>query len=219
MSTEEKAPVPTGKEFEAASAALASKQALVAMGDVGQEAVTSATNETPEVTAAIHEQLAKPDHVKLIQTLKSVEHLLRKDYPYPERITVPVSRGTVIHQDFRRKVAPIPNHIAFPRPALVNGKAIQLGSVKVPAVTDEAGHVVAKAQELPIYVAAGPDGKPLRDSKGDFVVIDPQNGAIRQRVRGKGIAAKRNWWVVKWRLLVQWWRSLRFDFKIVKRAK
>jgi hypothetical protein len=191
-------------------------------GEVGQEAVTSATVENPVVSAVIEERM-KADGVPvttemLVATIKRIENELRKGYPDPERITVPVSSRTTIHHDFTRSVPPLPNHLMFPHPALVNGKAIQVGSVKVPAVLDEEGNELKAVQKLPIYVAAAPDGSPLRDSKGDFVVIDPQNGAIRQRVRGKGLVPKRSWWKMTKARIKAWWKSFKFDFKFIKKV-
>jgi len=194
-------------------------------GEVGQEAVTTAAIEgdNPHISALIQERM-KSDGVPvttemLVATLKRIETNLRKGYADPDRITVPVSARTVIHHDFTRVVPPVPNHIAYPTPALSKGKPIKLGEVTIPAVLDRDGEEVAPAQKLPIYVAAAPDGTPLRDAAGSFVVIDPQNGAIRQRVRGKGLVPKRSWFRMKWAQLKAWWSSFRFDFKFIKRAR
>jgi len=211
------------REFEAASADLASRQlAGIAQeaATFGQEAVTSATFETAEVSTVIDEKRkqAPLEHQELIAALKQVEFELRKNYYDPDRITVPVSRDAVIHEDFRRKVEPIPNYVMFPRPALVRGKPIQTGEMEVPAVLNSRdGTVVKPAMRFPIYVAAGPDGGPWRDSYGEYVVIDPQTGAIRQNVKARLSVPKRNWFRVKWSLVKAWFKKFRFDFKFIKK--
>ena len=210
----------TGAELETIKSVLVTE----ASAEVGQENVTTATIESdaPHITAAIEARMeAEGTPVTtemLVAAIKRIENQLRKGYADPDRITVPVSRNTIIHHDFRRAVPPMPNHIAFPRPALVNGKALKVGSVTVAAVLDDDGEEVKPAQNLPIYVAAAPDGKPLRDSKGDFVVIDPQNGAIRQRVRGTGLVPKRSWLRQMRARFSAWWNSFKFDFRFIKKA-
>jgi len=228
MTDDSKPSLKTDAEIEAVTTVLSSAQVaeqLTEHAEFGQEAVTTATIEgdNPHITAVIEEKF-KSEGVPvstemLVATLKRIENNLRKGYADPERITVPVSSRTIIHHDFTRAVPPLPNHIIFPRPALVNGKALQVGSVKVAAILDREGNEVKAAQKLPIYVAAAPDGSPLRDSKGDFVVIDPQNGAIRQRVRGKGLVPKRSWFRMAKARFLAWWKSFKFDFKFIKSAR
>jgi hypothetical protein len=216
MSDEDKSPVLSTKEFEAASAELASKQVEGTM--YGQEAVTTATIETPLVGAVIEERV-KNTNVKateLVYALRSIEHGIRKNYADPDRITVPVSANAVIHQDFRRKVL-IPDHVMFPRPAIVNGKELQVGSVKIAPIVDRDGKLWKAGYELPIFAAADADGSPMRDSNGAYVVIDPQTGAIRQRVRGSDPRPSRSRWLLRWNRVVAWFKSFRFDFRFIKR--
>ncbi len=225
--TKENAEALTGTEMEADTTATMPGHMgkIFDEGEVGQEAVTTAAIEgdNPHISAIIEEKF-KSEGVPvttemLVAAIKRVENQLRKNYADPDRITVPVSSRTVIHHDFRRAVPTIPNHLSYPRPALVNGRALQVGSVKVPAVLNEEGEEVVPAQKLPIYVAAAPDGSPLRDSKGDFVVIDPQNGSIRQRVRGKGLVPKRSRVRMLWSRVKAWWKGWSFDFKLIKKAR
>jgi len=97
---------------------------------------------------------------QLVEELKDIQEKLkgesRKNYPDPNRITVPVSTNATITYVSRHKAVPIPNYVMFPRPALVRGKPIKVGQVKGP---DGYG-------QLPIYVAADCDGSPMKDSKG-----------------------------------------------------
>ena len=217
MTEEQRKPTPTGSEFEAASAALALEQ----LAEV-EEGASSVTNEDPVVSVVIGESMRRSDVVRkseLISQLKELELDLRRNYPDPDRIVVPVSSRAVIHEDFRRKVAPIPEYVMFPRPALVRGKPLKDGVLEIPPIfNSRTGEVIAPAQELPIYVAAGPDGGPWRDSHGEYVVIDPQTGAIRQRVKRQVTAPKRSWFRIKWSLVKAFFKKFRFDFKIIKRV-
>jgi hypothetical protein len=56
---------------------------------------------------------------------------------------------------------------APPKPALVNGEPLLYRRLP---------------DGRPIYVAAGREGEPLRDSNGDYVVIDPQTGFLRHKL-------------------------------------
>ncbi len=193
-----------------------------AAGDDGQEAVTTASLETPEITAVLDEK-RKDNSVRgpspeLIRVLREAERNLRKNYEDPERITVRTSRGMVVHQDFTRKVGAIPDYILTPTPALVNGKPIQVGKVTVPEIRDYQDKLVKASVDYPVYVAADKDGSPLRDSRGNFVVIDPQTGAIRQRMKVNGLP-KRRWWTIQYRRLLAWWKGWKLDFKFVKKTR
>ena len=156
----------------------------------------------------------------LVQTLKRIEYQVRKNYADPDRVTVPTVNplNLVIHQDFRRDVEPIPFHVRFPKVATVFGKPVKVSSYTVPAVFDEDGILTKPAYEVPIYAAQDANGKPWKDDAGNYVVIDPQNGAIRQRmVKKLDVRQRRSWFEVKWLRFKQWIKSIRFDFRIIKR--
>lgn len=55
-----------------------------------------------------------------------------------------------------------------PKPALVDGKPIVVGTLP---------------DGRPILVAAGAKGQPWKDEKGDYVVIDPQDGQVRFKLK------------------------------------
>lgn len=191
-------------------------------GEVGNEAVTTATIETPEVTAVIEDRVKNADKLvttgMIVETLKRIETQLRKNYPDPDRIVATgISPHTVIHQDFRRKVEPLPPHVLHPMVALVKGKPLKVSSYTMPPVYDRDDVLVRSAYEVPVYAAAGPDGKPWVDARGNYVVIDPQTGAIRQRMVKAVVKKRRNWFQVRLIRFKQWIKSIRFDFKIIKR--
>ncbi len=212
MSDKDKAPTLTGKAFETASATLAAKQATALQDStaelIDQMMAQTASIETPVVTAGIHATLNSQNNpnAETILALREVERKLRAArYPDSERATVQVSNGATIHHDFRRKVS-IPDYVKFPTRALVNGKPLLVGTIKIaPVISRRTGEVVKAGYELPIYAAADDDGNPLRDASGEYVVIDPQTGAIRQRVRTQRVVApKRSWLRTKWDNFVYW---------------
>ena len=178
---------------------------------------------SPLLQSALKQRADEPVMVvtrQVVEKLKDIEDKLkgaRKSYYDPTRITVPTSNGAVITQVFTRNPVSIPKHIMFPKPAIVKGKPLQVGTVKTRRLFDREGNLVDPGRELPIYAVAGPDGEPLRDERGEYLVIDPQTGAVRQKLV-KTTPVKRNWLRVKWALFKTWLKSFRLDLKIIKRV-
>lgn len=205
-------------------------------GETGQEAVTSAAIEgdNSHISAVIQERMANADKPvtteMIVNTLKRIESAVRKNYPDPTRVTVEGSNPhrMVIHQDFRRDLPPIPKHVRSPQIALdFGGTPILVSTVTVPEVKNRDGVVVRRAYDLPVYAAADADGKPWRDAdgkpwrdaRGEYVLIDPQTGQIRQNMKPTLVKRRgRSWLRVKLIQLKQWWRSIHFDFKFIKRS-